>query len=53
MVLKTPLDKIEGEVERYFGGLYTRVFDHNSAFAGFVPGHWTDDLEDPLTSNIL
>jgi DNA-binding GntR family transcriptional regulator len=52
MLLKTPLDKIEGEVERYFGGLYTRIFDHNSTFAGFVPGHWTDDLEDPLASPI-
>lgn len=48
MVLKTPLDKIESEVERYFGGLYSRIFDQTSAFAGIVPGHWRDDLEDPL-----
>jgi DNA-binding GntR family transcriptional regulator len=39
MVLKTPLDKIEDEVERYFGGLYTRIFEHDSGFPGF------DDLE--------
>ncbi|MFY9908149.1 MAG: GntR family transcriptional regulator [Terriglobales bacterium] len=52
MVLKTPLDKIEGEVERYFGGLYSRIFDQTSAFAGFVPGHWTDDLEDPLATSV-
>ncbi len=50
MVLKTPLDKIESEVERYFGGLYSRIFDQTSAFAGIVPGHWRDDLEDPLAS---
>jgi DNA-binding GntR family transcriptional regulator len=50
MVLKAPIDKIESEVERYFGGLYSRIFDQTSAFAGIVPGHWTDDLEDPLTS---
>jgi hypothetical protein len=39
-------------VERYFGGLYTRIFDQTSAFAGIVPGHWTDDLEDSLASPI-
>jgi DNA-binding GntR family transcriptional regulator len=42
MVLKTPLDKIEDEVERYFGGLYTRIFERGSAFPGF------DDLETSL-----
>jgi len=42
MVLKTPLDKIEDEVERYFGGLYSRIFEHGSAFPGF------DDLETSL-----
>ena len=45
MVLKTPLDKIEGEVERYFGGLYDRVFDHVSPFAGFAHDDWTDHIE--------
>jgi hypothetical protein len=29
------LDKIEDEVERYFGGLYTRIFEHDSGFPGF------------------
>jgi DNA-binding GntR family transcriptional regulator len=42
MVLRTPLDKIEDEVERYFGGLYTRIFEHGSSFPGF------DDLESSL-----
>jgi DNA-binding GntR family transcriptional regulator len=45
MVLKTPLDKIEGEVEQYFGGLYDRVFDHGSPFPGFAHYDWTDHIE--------
>jgi len=44
MVLKTPLDKIEGEVERYFEGLYSRVFDQRSVFPGFATDHWTNDF---------
>jgi DNA-binding GntR family transcriptional regulator len=50
MVLKTPLDKIEDEVERYFGGLYTRTFDQSAAFPSFATGDWTDDLDSTLTS---
>jgi len=42
-VLKTPLDKIEGEVERYFDGLYSRTFDQGSAFQVFPANHWTED----------
>ena len=45
MVLKTPLDKIEGEVEQYFGGLYYRIFDHSSPFPGFAHDDWTDHIE--------
>jgi len=52
MILKTPLDKIEGEVERYFAGLYTRTFDQSSAYPGFPAGDWTDDLHDPLASSL-
>src|ERR1035438_7856236 len=48
MILKTPLDKIESEVERYFDGLYTRTFDQSGAFPGFPAGDWTDNLQDPL-----
>jgi len=48
MLLKTPLDKIEEEVERYFAGLYSRTFDQGSVFPGFDSGNWTDDLETPL-----
>jgi DNA-binding GntR family transcriptional regulator len=50
MLLKTPLDKIEAEVERYFGGLYIRIFDQSAAFPGFVSGDWTDGLETTLAS---
>jgi hypothetical protein len=49
MVLKTPLDKIEDEVEEYFAGLYSRVFDQSSIFPAFDSGNWTDELESPLT----
>jgi DNA-binding GntR family transcriptional regulator len=44
MVLKTPLDKIEIEVERYFNGLYTRTFEKSTAFPGFAADHWTNDF---------
>jgi DNA-binding GntR family transcriptional regulator len=50
MVLKTPLDKIEDEVERYFGGLYTRTFDQSPAFPPFATSDWADDLDNPLAS---
>ena len=48
MVLKTPLDKIEDEVERYFSGLHARVFEQSSVLSGFGDGHWTDDFESTL-----
>jgi DNA-binding GntR family transcriptional regulator len=44
MVLKTPLDKIEIEVERYFSGLYSRTFEQSMAFPGFAADHWTNDF---------
>jgi DNA-binding GntR family transcriptional regulator len=49
MILKTPLDKIEDEVERYFSGLHTRLFDQSSVFPGFAGANWTDDLESGLS----
>jgi hypothetical protein len=45
------VDKIEGEVERYFGGLYTRTFDHTSPFPSFATDDWSDDLEGPISSS--
>jgi DNA-binding GntR family transcriptional regulator len=44
MCLKTPLDKIEIEVERYFNGLYARTFQQGPAFPNFAPNHWTEDF---------
>jgi DNA-binding GntR family transcriptional regulator len=48
MVLKTPLNKIESEVEQYFGGLYSRTFGQSSAFPGYGSDHWTDHLHSAL-----
>jgi DNA-binding GntR family transcriptional regulator len=50
MVLKTPLEKIEEEVERYFGGLYTRTFDQSAVFPGFAADDWNDDLQNTAAS---
>jgi|HubBroStandDraft_5_1064220.scaffolds.fasta_scaffold62875_2 DNA-binding GntR family transcriptional regulator len=49
MVLKTPLDKIEEEVEQYFAGLYSRTFDQTSSFPGFATQGWTDEMDSALT----
>lgn len=43
IVLKTPLDKVEDEVERYFQGLYSRTFEQSPPFPGFAPDHWMED----------
>ena len=48
MMLKTSLDKIEEEVERYFGRLYALTFDQSSPFPHFVEDHWTNDLNNGL-----
>jgi len=48
MVLKTPLDKIENEVEQYFEGLYSRTFGESSAFPGHGSDHWTDHLHSAI-----
>ena len=52
MILKTPIDKIEGEVERYFDGLYSRTFGETSAFPTYPSGDWADDLEGSLAPQI-
>lgn len=44
LVLKTPLDKIELEVERYFDALYSRTFEQTSAFPGFATDPWRNDF---------
>lgn len=52
MVLKTPLDKIESEVEQYFDGLYYRTFDHTSPFPGFAADDWTGQIEGQFDSSL-
>jgi DNA-binding GntR family transcriptional regulator len=44
MVLKTPLDKIESEVERYFSGLYSRTFGPAPSFPEFAADHWANNF---------
>ena len=44
LVLKTPLDKIESEVERYFEGLYSRTFEQGPAFPGFAADDWAAEF---------
>ncbi|MGB9195956.1 MAG: GntR family transcriptional regulator [Terriglobales bacterium] len=44
LVLKTPLDKVESEVERYFEGLYSRTFEQGPPFPGFAPGDWANEF---------
>lgn len=44
MCLKTPLDKIEIEVERYFSGLYARTFQEGPTFPDFGSDHWTENF---------
>lgn len=45
IVLKTPLDKVEKEVERYFGELHFNLFGQSAPFPAFAADHWTHDLE--------
>jgi hypothetical protein len=44
LVLKTPLDKIEIEVEQYFAALYSRTFEQGLPFPGFATHDWTNDF---------
>lgn len=48
VVLKTPLDKIEREVERYFDVLHTHLFGQNATFQAFATDQWSGDLESTL-----
>jgi len=48
IMLKTPIDKIETEVERYFEGLYSRLFGSSSRSTALAMDPWTNDLESLL-----
>jgi DNA-binding GntR family transcriptional regulator len=40
LVLKTPVARVEQEVERYFEELYSAFFHPPSSFSSFGPDHW-------------
>jgi len=44
MILKTPLDKIEREVEQYFSGLYSQLFGQGPALPGLSQDPWTEEF---------
>ena len=41
MVLRTPLEQVEQEVEKYFEELYSAFFHPTAAFPAFNPTEWT------------
>jgi DNA-binding GntR family transcriptional regulator len=45
MLLKTPLDKIEAEVEHYFEQLYDRTFERSGDFPAFGGDDWSHGLD--------
>jgi DNA-binding GntR family transcriptional regulator len=46
MLMKTPIARIEEEVERYFSDVYTQTFDRISPFPAFALHHWSSDSRD-------
>jgi DNA-binding GntR family transcriptional regulator len=48
IILETPLNKVEKEVERYFEGLHTHLFGNSTPFPPFAANPWADDLENPF-----
>jgi hypothetical protein len=44
MILKTPLDKIEEEVEHYFEGLYSEIFGPSFPFPALGNEHWREAM---------
>jgi len=46
MLLRTPIAKIEEEVERYFSEVYTQTFDRVSPFPPFALHGWTSNSKD-------
>jgi hypothetical protein len=39
LVLRTPVDRVEKEVDQYFEELYSAFFHPTSAFPGYSPDH--------------
>jgi DNA-binding GntR family transcriptional regulator len=46
MLMKTPIARIEEEVERYFSDVYTQTFDRISPFPAFALHGWSSDSRD-------
>jgi DNA-binding GntR family transcriptional regulator len=46
ILLKTPIARIEEEVERYFSEVYTQTFDRISPFPAFALHGWSGDSKD-------
>ncbi len=46
LVLKTPVDRVEKEVELYFEELYSAFFHPPSAFPSFNADHWMQGSSD-------
>ncbi len=45
IVLQTPIDKIEQEVESYFRKLHSNLFGQSTPFADFAANDWAGELE--------
>lgn len=43
LVLETPLEKLEVEVERYFESLHRELFGQSTAFPEFATDHWASE----------
>jgi DNA-binding GntR family transcriptional regulator len=44
MILKTPVEEIEAEVEKYFAALYSQTFHQTLPFPVFAEHEWSEDL---------
>ncbi len=46
LVLRTPVDRVEQEIERYFEELYSAFFHPTTVFPSFSPDGWSHDNSD-------
>jgi len=45
IILQTPIEKIEQEVENYFRRLHSNLFGQSTPFPDFAADHWAGELE--------
>jgi DNA-binding GntR family transcriptional regulator len=50
MLTRTPIARIEEEVERYFSEVYTQTFDRISPFPAFALHGWTSNSKDGIAT---